>query len=269
MGRAEMSTSGLPNRRRFMAAGGALALSACAPPARAGAVRVFAAASLTDALGALADQWRRGGGGETVLSFAGSGAVARQVQAGAPADFVALADPAWMDRLEDAGAVRPASRFDLVGNRLVVVGGAGSAPSGDPIGALLRGAGRLAMGDPDSVPAGAYARDWLTRIGRWDDLQDRILPAADVRAVRSFVARGEAELGVVYRSDTVGASSVRVVLEPPPGEQPRIVCPAALTLAAGPVAEAFAAFLRSSEAAAVFSRHGFAPLDRSGAEPGV
>lgn len=240
-------------------------VGACSPPSDTSAtppspVTVFAAASLTDVLGELAATYERQTGQAVRLSFAASGQVARQVEAGAPAEVVILADRPWMDRLAASGRIAPSSRQDLLANRLVVIAHADQAVTGDPIAWLERSGGKLVIGDPASVPAGAYARDWLDRRGDWQGLQPFLVTAADVRAVRSFVARGEAGLGVVYRSDAVGFEEVRVVLEPPANEQPDIVYPAALTPAAAPAAAAFLRWLSSPEAGAVFVRSGFEPL---------
>jgi molybdate transport system substrate-binding protein len=238
-------------------------VAACSPaPAAkpAAPVTVFAAASLTDVLGELGAIYEKQAGQAVRLSFAASGQVARQVEAGAPADVVVLADRPWMDRLASAGRITPASRLDLLGNRLVLVAAPEAQIEGEPLDWLKRTGGKLVIGDPESVPAGAYARNWLKERGEWDGLQSSLVAAADVRAVRGFVARGEAQLGVIYRSDATGFDAVRVVLEPPAGEQPDIVYPAALTPAAPPAAAAFLRWLKTPEAGAVFRRHGFEPL---------
>ena len=238
-----------------------LVLAGCSPTpsSRPGdTVTVFAAASLTDALTEIAADYERANGLHVRLSFAASGAVARQVQAGAPADVVILADPVWMDRLAAAGRLGP-QRFDLLANDLVVIAPVEAAESRDVFEALS-GGGRLAIGDPESVPAGAYARTWLQATGRWEAVQDRLVFAADVRGVRAFVARHEAALGIVYRSDVVGQDAVRIVLEPPPEEQPAIVYPAAGTADGGAEGQAFLTYLRTPRAAAIFRRHGFEPV---------
>lgn len=219
---------------------------------------MFAAASLTDALESVAASYQRETGQAVRLSFAGSGAVARQVQSGAPADLVILADEPWMDRLEEAGRVQPGTRLDLLTNALVVIG-ADAPQVADPLAWVSDGDRKLVIGDPESVPAGAYARTWLQGIGRWDGLQPHLVTAADVRAARTFVERGEAALGVVYRSDAVGAQGVRVVLTPPAGQQPRIVYPAALLNDATPGADDFLAYLQGQSARAVFDAAGFGP----------
>lgn len=223
-------------------------------------VTVFAAASLTDALGAIAQDYERETGQSIRLSFAGSGSIARQVEAGAPADVVLLADRQWMDRLQGAGAIKADSRRDLLGNRLVVVAASNARIEGDPLAWVRTTQGRLAIGDPDSVPAGAYAREWLTRRGLWDGLQPSLVMAGDVRAVLAFVARGEAQLGIVYASDARSSDAVRIVFEPPAAEQPEIVYPAALTPSASPAAARFLDHLRSPAAQARFEQFGFETL---------
>jgi molybdate transport system substrate-binding protein len=238
-----------------------VALVACSParaPEQGETVTVFAAASLTDALTEIAADYERSGGAEVRLSFSASGAAARQIEAGAPADVVILADPEWMDRLHAAGRLTH-RRTDLLRNDLVVIAPVQAIPAGDPLAILAEG-GRLAIGDPESVPAGGYARTWLQTSGRWEAVKDRLVFGADVRAVRAFVSRGEAVLGVVYRSDVVGRDDVRIVLEPPAAEQPDIVYPAAEVVGGGPEAQAFLDYLATPAAAAVFRRYGFAPV---------
>lgn len=236
-----------------------IALAACtpaAPPRPEATVTVFAAASLTDALTELAADYERNEGPAVRLSFGASGAVARQVQAGAPADVVILADSEWMDRLGAAGRIT--RRVNLLRNDLVVIAPAAAADQTDPFATLAHG-GRLAIGDPDSVPVGAYARTWLRTSGRWAAVKDSLVFGADVRAVRVFVARGEAALGVVYRSDVVRRTDIRIVMEPPAAEQPAIVYPAAEVTGGGRKAQAFLDYLATPAAASVFRRHGFMP----------
>jgi molybdenum ABC transporter molybdate-binding protein len=181
-------------------------------------------------------------------------ALARQIQAGAPADVVILADDVWITRLSGTGAVRPDSVAPLLTNSLVVIAPAGRSRGGRPQ-APFAWTGRIAIGDPDSVPAGRYARQTLTALGLWETLEPRLVLAGDVRAVRAFVARGEVDLGIVYRSDALGFDAVRVVHVP--DRQPGIVYPAALTTTAAPGAAELMAFLRGPEATAVFARLGF------------
>ena len=242
-------------RSIWIAAGVLLALvtgTGCSPRS-APPVTVFAAASLTDALTEIATDYGRDTGVQVRLSFGSSGALARQIEAGAPAEVVILADRAWMLRLSRSGLLAEAPGA-LLGNRLVVIAPAAAAVGPDPFSALGKG-NRLAIGDPDSVPAGAYAKAWLEGSGRWSWVQSRVVYVADVRAVRAFVARGEAALGIVYRSDAVGA-----VLEPAPDQYPEIVYPAAAVRGASNQALDFLDHLRGPAAAAVFERYGFEPL---------
>ena len=248
-------------QRRLVLGGLALAiLAGCTPaasPWRGETVTVFAAASLTDALTEIAADYERAQGTPVRLSFGASGAVARQVEAGAPADVVILADPQWMDRLEAAGRLT-GPRTDLLRNTLVVIAPVASVARPDPFAVLAEG-GRLAIGDPESVPAGTYARTWLQTSGRWEAVKDRLVFGTDVRAVRGFVARGEAALGVVYRSDVVGRTDIRIVLEPPPPAQPAILYPASGVSGGSVQAQAFLNYLGTAEATAVFRRYGFEP----------
>ena len=236
----------------------ALALLTSCAPAERKTVTVFAAASLTDALTEIAETYEAEKGADVRLSFAASGAVARQIEAGAPADVVILADAAWMERLSTKNRLGP-QRADLLRNRLVVVAPSAAEVGPDPF-ATLAAEARLAIGDPESVPAGAYARTWLQTTGRWDAVEDQLVFATDVRGVRAFVARGEAALGIVYRTDAIGQSDIRIVLQPPPAEQPAILYPAAGVAGAGPAGRAFFDYLTGPEAGAIFRRYGFEPL---------
>ncbi|CAN5421089.1 molybdate ABC transporter substrate-binding protein [soil metagenome] len=239
-----------------------LFVAACSPRDKAPSapVTVFAAASLTDALGEIAAAYERTSGQTVRLSFGASGSIARQIQAGAPADVVVLADPVWMERLQAADLLAPGTRADLLRNRLVLIAAADARTGADPFAWLSETDGKLVIGDPESVPAGAYARTWLQTTGRWNGLQTRIVTAADVRAVRTFVERGEAGLGIVYRSDTIGAPAVKIVAEPAVSDQPAIVYPVASTRAGALRAAPFLAFLHGPEAARIFAAHGFEPI---------
>lgn len=244
-----------------MAFGLAMAWLAALAPAGAAEVRVFAASSLADALDAVADAFTAETGTAVVASYASSAAVARQIGEGAPADVVISADEAWMDHLAARGLIRPDSRFDLVGNALVLVAPAGAAPvlpiePGFPL-AVALGDGRLAVGEVTSVPAGRYARAALEALGAWEGVRDRLAEAENVRAALLLVARGEAPLGVVYATDAAAEPGVEVVGTFPPDSHPPIVYPAAAVAGAGDPAASFLAFLRGPQAAAVFDRLGF------------
>jgi len=227
---------------------------------------VFAAASLTDALGEIGDGFEARTGVRVLFSFGGSNALARQIQAGAPADVFVSANLDRMDELERAGLVRPEDRVSLLSNRLAVVV---AATSGLVVSSPrdLEQARRLALGDPEAVPAGIYARRWLEGVGRWEALRERVVPTLDVRAALAAVESGAADAGIVYRTDAAISRRVRVALEVPLDEAPRIVYPAAV-LASSPASEAhgFLEHLQSAAARAVFTRLGFEPLPEGWAQ---
>ncbi len=222
---------------------------------------VFAAASLTEALGDVARLWAAQGHPPPSLSFASSAVLARQIEQGAAADLFLSADEAWMDRLARAGRLKQGSRVDLLANALVLIEPASSmAPvridSGLSMSAILGPGGRLAVGDPASVPAGMYARQALTTLGLWNQVADRLAPAENVRAALLLVERGEAPAGIVYATDVAAAQGVAVAGIFPERSHPPILYPAA-RLSDAPDADAFLAFLRSGPALARFRAHGF------------
>ena len=223
---------------------------------------VLAAASLQESLNAAADTWAGKGHLRPVISFAGSSALARQIETGAPADLFISADEAWMDHVSERGLVRPGSRASLLFNTLVLVAPASSAvrltiAPRFPLARAL-GKGRLAMADSDAVPAGIYGRQALTRLGVWPLVSARVARAENVRAALALVASGEAPLGIVYATDALADRRVRVVGRFPNGSHALIAYPVA-TLAASRhrEAEPFRRFLLSAEGRAVFRRFGF------------
>jgi molybdate transport system substrate-binding protein len=250
--------SGRPDieRRSFVAV--LTALLAVASASAAGEeVVVFAAASLADALREIGAAFEAETGHRVVLSLGGSNDLARQIRAGAPAEVFVSASAERMDEVERAGLVRAGDRVDLLSNRLVVIVPATAAAVSMSAEDLLA-VQRLALGDPQAVPAGIYARRWLEKRGLWERLRDRVVPTLDVRAALAAVESGNADAGVVYRTDAAISKRVRVALEVPEGEAPRIVYPAALlTTSRGPAARAFFEHLRSLAARAVFERLGF------------
>jgi molybdate transport system substrate-binding protein len=253
--------SGRPDieRRSFVVA--LTTLLAAAPAGAAGdEVVVFAAASLADALEEIGKAFKAQTGHHVALSFGGSNDLARQIRAGAPAEVFVSASVERMDEAERAGLVRAGDRFDLLSNRLVVVVPAAAATAAMSAEDLL-GVRRLALGDPEAVPAGIYARQWLEKRGLWERVRGRVVPTLDVRAALAAVESGNAAAGIVYRTDAAISKRVRVVLEVPAAEAPRIVYPAALlTTSRGPAARAFFEHLRSPGARAVFERLGFGVL---------
>ena len=229
-----------------------------AAPAAAGNVTVFAAASLKGAMDAIAVAWGEVSGGRATVAYAGSSVLARQIEAGAPADVFVSANVAWMDALEEHGLIAADTRVDLLGNALVLIaaGGAPAIELRDLPEAL--GDERLAMALYDAVPAGIYGRTALTSLGLWNAVAGRVAQATNVRATLALVATGEAPYGVVYGTDAAAEPRVRVVATFPPDSHPPITYPTAVTVEGdGPEARAFLDFLQGPEAGAAFRRHGF------------
>ncbi|WP_425089009.1 molybdate ABC transporter substrate-binding protein [Stappia sp.] len=231
---------------------------------KAEAVTVFAAASLKTALDEVAALWRDETGFEVVVSYAGSSALARQIEAGAPADLFISANPGWMDRLEAAGLLSAESRRDLLTNAIVLIGHGPDvaqvtlSPDLDLAG--LIGDGRLAMALVDAVPAGIYSKAALETLGLWDKVAAKVAQADNVRAALALVAIGEAPFGIVYATDALAEDRVSVAARFPADTHPPILYPAARTAeSAHPQADALLAFLRGPAAMTVFQRHGFSP----------
>ncbi len=257
-----------PFRRRlfvFVLACATLAVPGAAAAQAKPALTVFAAASLTDALAAVGRAWTARTGQTVRFSFAASGTAARQIEAGAGADIFVSADAQWMDRLQQAGRLMPGARRDLLGGRLVLIAPARSnvrlaIRPGFALAAALGPDGRLAVGEPRSVPAGRYAQEALTRLGVWQQVAGRLAPAQDVRAALAYVTRGEAPLGIVYESDAAADRGVRLIGVFPAASHSPIVYPAAVIRGAQPGAVAFYRFLNGAEAGRIFRRYRFRPL---------
>ena len=222
---------------------------------------VFAAASLTDALTTIAQNYEAETGRKIVVSYAGSSVLARQIEAGSPASIFISADEAWMDELAKRHLIKPDSRSDLLANRLVLIAPAASttllkiAPDFPLLNAL--GERRLAVADPVVVPAGRYARAALTSLGVWASVQDHLAQAENVRLALAYVARGEAPFGIVYETDAMLEKKVRIVDVFPASSHPPIVYPVALTTGADGNAQDFLKYLHSEKAQAVFRKLGF------------
>jgi len=225
---------------------------------------VLAAASLQEALTEAASAWAARGNPRPVLSFAASSALARQIEAGAPADIFISADGPWMDAVEKKGLLRPGTRVSFLGNSLALIAPAGRPGTlairpGFPLARAL-GTGRLAMADPNSVPAGRYGRAALTSLGVWNAVQSKIAQAENVRAALALVERGAAPLGIVYATDARASKRVRLVGTFPASSHPPILYPLAMLRASrNPAAEPFRRFLLSRQGKAIFARHGFSP----------
>lgn len=243
-----------------------LALVACAFPAHAAGapLTVFAAASLKESMDEAALAYQRQTGQAVRVAYAGSSALARQIEQGAPADVFVSADLDWMDELQSRGLIDASTRSELLGNTLVLV-----APEEDPaapvdlaqgsdLRPLLGERGRIALALVDSVPAGKYAKAAFTSLGMWDGLAPRAAQVESVRAALLLVARGETPLGVVYGSDALAEPRVRVLATFPEDSHPPIVYPAAKVKAsAHPAAAAFLHWLRTPAASTIFHSHGF------------
>ena len=228
-------------------------------------VTVYAAASLTNALQDVGKDFEASGGGHVKFSFAASSLLARQIEAGAEADVFLSADSEWMNYLADRNFIQTATRKDILSNRLVLIAGKDSTiqlqiKPGFPLAQAL-GDGRLAVADPDSVPAGRYARSALTSLGVWGSVAERLVRAENVRVALTYVARGEAPLGIVYETDAKSEPAVKVVDVFPENSHLPIVYPAALTThgtSAG--AKAFLEYTKGPKAKAVFQKYGFIVL---------
>ena len=219
-------------------------------------ILVFAAASLKEPLDRIAAE--RGG---ITVSYGGSGALARQVMAGAPADLVVLANDAWMDEMLAAGAVEAQSVADVASNTLVMIGPQGSAPlalDAAAIATRLDG-GRIATGMTGAVPAGIYAKAALQSLGLWDALSPHLAEVDNVRAALALVARGQTPLGIVYRTDTRISPAVTEVAAFPADSHPPIRYTLALTPDAAPQTVALRDYLLSAEGQAVLAEAGFLP----------
>lgn len=223
---------------------------------------VFAAASLTNVLQEIGDAYTAETKRPVRFSFAASSALARQIESGAPADLFMSADQDWMDYLQTRKLIQPGTRSNIVANTLVLVAPADSkvalkiAP-GFGLAAALGETGRIATGDPASVPVGKYARAALTRLGVWTSVENRLVPADNVRTALNFVARGEAPLGIVYATDAKGEPRVRVVDVFPAFSHDPISYPAAATVTAGADAIQFLDYLNGPRARAFFDKAGF------------
>ncbi len=254
------------SRRPLVAALTALALVSSPLRAAADEVTVFAAASLTDALGVVGEAWMAETGNTAIFSFAGSSALARQIQEGAPADIFISASVSWMDEVEGSGDLRDGTRRDILGNTLVLIAhGQDAAPvtiDADLDLAGMLGDERLAMALVDSVPAGVYGKAALTALGLWDSVEPLVAQADNVRAALAFVAQNEAPYGIVYATDAAVQDDVSIVGTFPAGTHDPITYPAAITAqATSGQAQAFLDYLSSDAARAIWEEYGFTVLN--------
>jgi molybdate transport system substrate-binding protein len=257
-------------RRGFLAAIAAIfiaAVSVSAPQAaQADDVVVFAAASLKDALDAINSDWQKASGKHATISYAASSTLAKQIEEAAPADVFISADLDWMDYVAKKNLIVPSSRHNLLGNVLVLIAPADSKAGdvdikqGFPLDKLLNG-GKLAMADPNAVPAGKYGKAALTKLGVWDSVSGSVAAAENVRACLLLVARGEAPYGIVYKTDAAIEPKVKIVGTFPADAVPPIIYPIAQTASSkNPDAAAFISYLSSPDATKQFEHYGFSVL---------
>lgn len=239
-----------------------IAFSTLAFPVAAQEVTLFAAASLKTAMDQLEPAFERATGADLRVSLAGSSALARQIQQGAPADVFISANPGWMDQLEADGLITPETRRDLLGNEIVLVAhGADAAPvtlNADLDLPAMLGDAPLAMALVDAVPAGIYGRTALQSLGLWDSVAPHVAQADNVRAALALVALGEAPLGVVYATDAAAEPDLTVIGTFPEDSHDPILYPlAALADSANPLTVDLLNFLSGPEARAIFEGQGF------------
>ena len=228
-------------------------------------ITVFAAASLTNAMQDIATQYQKKSGVEVVSSFASSSTLARQIEQGAPADLFISADQQWMDYAVDKKSVVENTRYTLLGNDLVLIAPKSDSAKAVTINAqtdwksLLKGE-RLAVGDPDHVPAGIYAKEALQKLGAWDTVSPLLAPANNVRAALALVERNESPYGIVYGSDAVASDKVQVVGHFPADRHKPVEYPMAVVKEhQNATVNAFYSYLQGPDAAAVFKQYGFTP----------
>ena len=232
--------------------------------AQAKDITVFAAASLTDSLKQIGADYEKQSGQHVVFNFEASSVLARQIGEGAPADIFFSADETQMDYLANKGLIVPTTRIDRLGNFLVVVVPADSTlqinSAADLAGASIN---KIALGDPKAVPAGVYAKRWLTKLQLWDAVDPKVVPMENVRAALAAVASGNADVGVVYKTDAVISKKVKIAYEVTGADAPKVRYP--LALVKGPdqaEAQKFFEYLDSDDAAKVFEHYGFLIRDK-------
>lgn len=223
-------------------------------------ITVFAAASLTDSLGQIATAYEKTSGDKIIFNFGASSTLARQIEAGAPADLFFSADEVQMSTLVKLGLIDPATRKDRLGNSLVVVIPVDSSlqirSASDLTNSDVK---RIAFADPKAVPAGVYARDWLAKLQLWQAIQPKVIPTENVRAALAAVASGNVDAGVVYKTDAAISRHVKIAYEVPRADGPDIRYPMALVKGSphSRAAKKFLDCLASEEAGQVFARYGF------------
>ena len=228
-------------------------------------VNVFAAASLKNALDAVSASWKADTAKEATLTYAASNALAKQIEAGAPADVFVSADLTWMKYLTDKGLIAKGSDVQLLGNEIVLVAAKDSKidlkiENGFKLADAL-GAGKLAMANVDSVPAGKYGKAALEKLGVWASVEGKVAQSENVRAALKLVDLGETPLGIVYATDAKADAAVKVVATFPADSHAQIIYPAGIVAASKNADGAeFLKYLQSDKAKAIFEAQGFVVL---------
>jgi molybdate transport system substrate-binding protein len=242
----------------------ALVATLAALPTRAQDVTLtaFAAASMKNAVDDINAAFTKASGIKVVSSYAASSALAKQIESGAPADLFASADLEWMDYVAKKNLIKPDTRVNLLGNRLVLIAPKDSKIGNVTIGqgfdlAKLAGDGRIATGDVRAVPVGKYAKAALEKLGSWQAAEPKFAMAENVRAALTLVSRNEAVLGIVYETDAKVDKGVKIVAKFPGDSHPAIIYPVALTKDAKPQAAKYLDFMKSNMAKTIFETYGF------------
>lgn len=238
------------------------------PICKAESVTIFAAASLTESLDKIAATFQQQYAIKVIKVYAASSTLARQIARGAPADLFFSANQRWMLYLQERNKIQQNTLFNVLENSLVLVAPLNSSITAIKVNAQFDLAerlneGRLALGNPDHVPVGIYAKQALVNLKLWDSVQSKLAMSSNTRAALAFVERGAAPLGIVYKTDAQASAKVKSVANIPTTSHEKILYPLALTKNESdnkPAAKAFYAYLRSLEAANIFQQYGFTPL---------
>ena len=226
-------------------------------------ITVFAAASLKDVLTEIRAGYERESGDKVIFSFGASNVLARQIEEGAPADLIFSADEAKMDGLDKKALLLPGTRRSVLSNTLVIVLAADATAAPKSVGDLAKPEfAKLALAETQSVPAGIYAREYLEKVNVWASVKDKVVPTENVRAALAAVESGNVEAGIVYNTDALISKKVKIALEVPVAEGPRISYPIAVIKESKQPesAKAFAAHLAKPAARGVFEKFGFIVL---------
>jgi molybdate transport system substrate-binding protein len=226
---------------------------------------VFAAASMKNALDDVTTAFTKATGIKVTASYAASSALAKQLENGAPADVFVSADLKWMDYVAEKKAIKPETRVNLLGNKIVLIAGKDSKLGNVTIGqgfdiAKLAGDGRIAVADTKAVPAGLYAKEALEKLGAWKAAEPKLAQAENVRATLAYVARGETPIGIVYETDAKVEPNVKIIGTFPEGSHQPVTYPVAATVNAKANTAKYLNFLRTGAAKAVFEKYGFTYL---------